>query len=325
MSRLRTWLSYLICCSALISLILYVSPSSKTQRLSDPVDEFRKMYLAHFSQRRILENWIPIKGRRYVHIVDRVDFNAKKFSVVRELETDDGTRLSQMRLKLPPVLDADSLDSSEWKINKGGTTSESCLKTMVGEVFVSGTLELRKNVTGDVLIIGLGAGFMNNFLHYHFPELNITVVEIDPKILGIAKKWFALEMDDNHRVDIRDGEMFIREAVHKERRYDVVLVDACDAPGDKKFVCPSAAFRSTAAQRLLSELVKPRGTVIVDLLPFDDPSGKETKWLANEFKRFFDNCMLQKSFGNTILTCSQRLRYEGLTDDFEKFWKKLEE
>ncbi|VDO11912.1 unnamed protein product [Haemonchus placei] len=86
---------------------------------------------------------------------------------------------------------------------------------MVGEVFVSGTLELRKNVTGDVLIIGLGAGFMNNFLHYHFPDLNITVVEIDPKILGIAKKWFALEMDNNHSVDIRDGIMFIKEAVNK--------------------------------------------------------------------------------------------------------------
>ncbi|PIO67040.1 hypothetical protein TELCIR_11225 [Teladorsagia circumcincta] len=84
---------------------------------------------------------------------------------------------------------------------------------MYEEFFKSGALDLRHDVTGKVLSIGLGAGYINSFLHHHFPNLNITVIELDPKMLEIAQKWYGFEMDESHRVIIDDGMAFIKKAV----------------------------------------------------------------------------------------------------------------
>ncbi|PIO54646.1 hypothetical protein TELCIR_23984, partial [Teladorsagia circumcincta] len=99
-----------------------------------------------------------------------------------------------------------NLDSSKWDIDKGGLASDSYLMTMIEEFFKSGALDLRRDVTGKVLSIGLGAGYINSFLHHHFPNL-------DPKMLEIAQKWYGLEMDESHRVIIDDGMAFIKKAV----------------------------------------------------------------------------------------------------------------
>lgn len=39
--------------------------------------------------------------------------------------------------------------------------------------------------------------------------MNITVVEISPEMVNMARKWFALREDDNYRVEVTDGVRFL--------------------------------------------------------------------------------------------------------------------
>ncbi|WKX99153.1 hypothetical protein Q1695_014213 [Nippostrongylus brasiliensis] len=74
---------------------------------------------------------------------------------------------------------------------------------------------LSDDVKVDVLSIGLGGGIVNGFLHYNFPQVNITVVEHSSQVFRMAKKWFGLRIDERQRVEIADGVEFIARSVKK--------------------------------------------------------------------------------------------------------------
>src|SRR5258706_15525308 len=63
----------------------------------------------------------------------------------------------------------------------------------------------------SVLMIGLGAGSLAKFLYYHFAGVRITVVEIDPAVVDVARNYFFLP-DDPARLSIAlgDGVEFVR-------------------------------------------------------------------------------------------------------------------
>ncbi|KAE9411913.1 hypothetical protein Angca_006307, partial [Angiostrongylus cantonensis] len=78
--------------------------------------------------------------------------------------------------------------------------------------FASGTVEIRRDVVAKVLCVGLGGGYLNSYLHHHFPKMDITIVELDPMMLRIARKWFGLDEDHRQRVIIDDGLNYIKRA-----------------------------------------------------------------------------------------------------------------
>ena len=73
-----------------------------------------------------------------------------------------------------------------------------------------------------VLVVGLGGGVLP--LEFHRKtNAKIDVVEIDPKIVGVAKKFFGFLEDDRMKAHVCDG----REFVEKSReKYDVIFMDA---------------------------------------------------------------------------------------------------
>jgi spermidine synthase len=80
--------------------------------------------------------------------------------------------------------------------------------------------------TGDpkqVLIIGLGGGTIPGFLHAHFPKMTIDVVDIDPDVIEVAKKFFGFKEDESLQAYAEDGRKFIEKSTD---RYDVVFLDA---------------------------------------------------------------------------------------------------
>ncbi|VDO54134.1 unnamed protein product [Haemonchus placei] len=111
-------------------------------------------------------------------------------------------------------------------------------------------------------------------------QLNITVVELDPKLLEIAQNWYELQMDDNHRVIIADGMAFIEKAVEKGKRYDLVFLDACTLDENAKFLCPVETFTTTKARDLLAKLAEPRGTIVVNTISVEH----DIKELAKEVR-----------------------------------------
>ena len=75
----------------------------------------------------------------------------------------------------------------------------------------------------DVLFVGLGAGSMPRFLSRHYPNAQIDVVEIDPDILDVARKYFHFAETQRLKVNINDGRVFLKR---NKKKYDMVFLDA---------------------------------------------------------------------------------------------------
>jgi spermidine synthase len=73
----------------------------------------------------------------------------------------------------------------------------------------------------SALIIGMGGGIIANQIYYFYPEIGIDAVEIDPKVIEIARTYFALV--DTVRVFNQDGRIFANLG---KRKYDIVIIDA---------------------------------------------------------------------------------------------------
>ena len=85
---------------------------------------------------------------------------------------------------------------------------------------------LAKPKIKTALFIGAGAGIGPRAFHKHDPEMAIDVVDIDPKVLDLAHKYFHLEENPRIRTVAEDGRMFMRKA---ESKYDCVVLDAFSA------------------------------------------------------------------------------------------------
>ncbi|KAJ3288128.1 hypothetical protein HDU79_005099 [Rhizoclosmatium sp. JEL0117] len=117
----------------------------------------------------------------------------------------------------------------------------------------AGFLSTRKSGRGKALLIGLGGGAMASFIGRHWPGINLEAVEIDPRVVKVAERWFGvkcvpslLSADDgilgdgddepqHFKIDpearpatvrVTNAEAFVAAAVSDlECRYDVVLLD----------------------------------------------------------------------------------------------------
>ena len=77
-----------------------------------------------------------------------------------------------------------------------------------------------------VLIVGLGGGTLPTFFRKHYPQMKIDVVDIDPDVVDVAKKYFGFREDDNMKAYAQDGRKFIEEA---KEPYDLIFLDAFSA------------------------------------------------------------------------------------------------
>jgi spermidine synthase len=76
------------------------------------------------------------------------------------------------------------------------------------------------------LLIGLGAGSIAKFIYFFIPESHLTVVEINPRVLHVAREFFTLP-EDNNRLDmvIDDGARYVQET---DAKFDIIFVDGFD-------------------------------------------------------------------------------------------------
>jgi spermidine synthase len=74
-----------------------------------------------------------------------------------------------------------------------------------------------------VLYIGLGAGSSQKRLWRDFPDARLTVVELDPVVVDVARRYFRLPDDPRLGVEVGDGRRFLAA---RPDRWDIVVVDA---------------------------------------------------------------------------------------------------
>lgn len=109
----------------------------------------------------------------------------------------------------------------------------------------------------NILILGGGAFTLPQYLAEKLPDSQIDVVEIDPELEQISKKYFYYQSPDNVRLYFDDARTFINQTT---TTYDAIIVDAY---GDSEipFGMMTAEFGDALASRLTQN-----GVVYVNLV-----------------------------------------------------------
>lgn len=77
-----------------------------------------------------------------------------------------------------------------------------------------------------ILVVGLGGGAMPMFLRAVLPEAHIDVVDIDPAVVEVARRYFGFREDTALRAHVDDGRRFIESP---GPAYDLIFLDAYGA------------------------------------------------------------------------------------------------
>jgi spermidine synthase len=109
----------------------------------------------------------------------------------------------------------------------------------------------------SILVLGLGGGAIPSLLHSILEKAVIDVVEIDPEMPAIAKKYFYFSISERLRLFIDDAFFFIRDS---QKNYDIILMDAYIENQIPETV-DSTAFFAEAAR-----VLAPNGIFVANLM-----------------------------------------------------------
>lgn len=74
-----------------------------------------------------------------------------------------------------------------------------------------------------VLVVGLGGGVFPMLLHRLLPRVQVEVVELNPVVVEVARRFFGIREDPRLRIHVEDGAGFM---ARRGPRYDLILLDA---------------------------------------------------------------------------------------------------
>lgn len=127
-----------------------------------------------------------------------------------------------------------------------------------------------------LMIGGAGYTFPNEYLR-RYPQGTINVVEIDPQMTQIARRFFRLEENPRLNITHEDGRVFLNRA--EAGRYDAVLMDAFGS----LFSVPYQLTTLEAVQQI-SRVLKDDGVVIFNL--GSAIRGESSRFLQAEFSTY---------------------------------------
>lgn len=175
-----------------------------------------------------------------------------------------------------------------------------------------------------LIIGGAGYTFPRDYLK-KYPNAEIEVVEIDPKMTEIAKKYFKLEENPRLKITHEDGRIFLNNAPGK--KYDAVLMDAFGT----LFSVPYHLTTCEAVEQI-SRTLTDDGIIIFNLGGAIE--GKGSGFLKAElatYKSIFPKVYLFKinpdydntQFQNLIIVAAKENNHIALTSENPNFSKLL--
>jgi spermidine synthase len=143
-----------------------------------------------------------------------------------------------------------------------------------------------------MLIVGLGGGTIPSFLHKHYPRTHIDVVDIDPDVVDVAKRFFGFREDATLRAYVNDGRRFVEES---RRPYDVIFLDAY-GPDNIPDHLATREFLEAVRRKLT-----PRGIAVANV--WSSHSNPLYHSMVRTYQEVFDELYLQDvpGAGNRIL------------------------
>jgi len=92
----------------------------------------------------------------------------------------------------------------------------------------------------EVLTVGLGGGSMARFIHQRMPKTRVTVVEINPGVVTVARKFFRFpEEDERIEIVIGDGSKVVPA---RAASADVLVVDGFVNGSPAKDLCAQSFY-----------------------------------------------------------------------------------
>jgi spermidine synthase len=73
------------------------------------------------------------------------------------------------------------------------------------------------------LLIGLGGGTVANYMRKYYPDMKITVVELDKTVLECSQKFFDFKTGGNMKAVLQDGRRFLMK---DKEKFDIIFLDA---------------------------------------------------------------------------------------------------
>lgn len=108
----------------------------------------------------------------------------------------------------------------------------------------------------NIAVIGVGGGDVLHLLRDEFPLAHITAVDIDEKVIHIAKEYFGLNEMKNIALVVQDAQDFVK----KQKTYDLIVLDLYIGNDIPPFLA-SRAFLTDVKKRLSAQ-----GAVVVNFL-----------------------------------------------------------
>ena len=117
----------------------------------------------------------------------------------------------------------------------------------IGSTTIQSSMRIDK--PKEILFIGLGGGTMPKFFYKLFTKTKLTILELNPKVIQIAKHFFKLPISKKRFTILQgDGIKYIKET---EQKYDLLLSDAFEDYGLPEEFCTISYFE--ICRNVLSE------------------------------------------------------------------------
>ena len=134
----------------------------------------------------------------------------------------------------------------------------------------------KPEINRALMIGGAGYTFPREFLRT-YPNATIDVVEIDPRMTGIARRFFRLTDDPRMNIIHQDGRVFLNQA--DPEKYDVIFMDAFGSLFSIPF-----QLTSVEAVRQISRVLKDDGAAVFNV--GSAVSGPGSSFLQAEFRTY---------------------------------------
>jgi len=145
---------------------------------------------------------------------------------------------------------------------------------IVSSIWSKPISSLKTKKIKNILILGLGGGTVIDLLLQKYPEAKFTGVEIDEKIIFIAKKFFNLGNKDYLEIVNENAFVFCKK---QEQKFDRIIIDLYK--GSKR---PSFFVEKEFLESIKKRLDK-NGVVVFNWLKI----GKDSGDFENNLKKIF--------------------------------------
>ena len=130
-----------------------------------------------------------------------------------------------------------------------------------------------------MLFVGLGGGSAPKQIWRNFPAIDLQVAELDPEVVNVARKYFALPQSPRLKVDVEDGRRYLQK---NEKRYDVIVLDA--------YYSDSIPFHLATREfmRLVRDRLNPGGVVVANIIgALEGPESKLFRAFYRTYRSVF--------------------------------------